>query len=57
MKVFGELVVDSQQLLMVTIATALLEIGYTIQVLYILFFFFLHFHLLTIYKMVLNIFY
>lgn len=56
MKVFGELVVDSQQLLMVTIATALLEIGYTIQVLYILFIF-LHFHLLTIYKMVLNIFY
>lgn len=30
--VFGELLVDSQQLLMVTIATALLEIGYTIQV-------------------------
>ncbi|KAL5062353.1 hypothetical protein RYX36_024090 [Vicia faba] len=30
--VFGELVVDSQQLLLVTIATALLEIGYRIQV-------------------------
>ncbi|GAU41724.1 hypothetical protein TSUD_349860 [Trifolium subterraneum] len=30
--VFGELLVDSQQLLMVTITTALLEIGYGIQV-------------------------
>ncbi|XP_061349831.1 uncharacterized protein LOC133295063 [Gastrolobium bilobum] len=30
--VFGELFVDSQQLLMVTIAAALLEIGYAIQV-------------------------
>ncbi|WJX86891.1 hypothetical protein P8452_69140 [Trifolium repens] len=30
--VFGELLVDSQQLLMVTVATALLEIGYGIQV-------------------------
>lgn len=30
--VFGELSVDSQQLLMVTIATSLLEIGYDIQV-------------------------
>jgi hypothetical protein len=32
LKVFGELLVDSQQLLMVTVATALLEIGYGIQV-------------------------
>lgn len=30
---FGELLVDSHQLLMVTVATALQEIGYEIQVL------------------------
>ncbi|KAK7278299.1 hypothetical protein RJT34_23325 [Clitoria ternatea] len=32
LKVFGELLFDSQHLLMVTIAAALLEIGYEIQV-------------------------
>lgn len=32
LKVFGELLVDSQQLLMVTVATALSEMGYEIQV-------------------------
>lgn len=36
LKVFGELLVDSQQLLMVTVATALLEIGYDVQVLRLL---------------------
>lgn len=46
MKVFGELSVDSQQLLMVTIATSLLEIGYEVQVNYILV---LHFGLNNIY--------
>jgi len=46
LKVFGELSVDSQQLLMVTIATSLLEIGYEIQVTYI---HFLHFSLNIIY--------
>ena len=33
LKVFGELLVDSQQLLMVTVGSALQEIGYEIQVL------------------------
>lgn len=31
-KVFPDLLVDPQQLLMVTVASALLEMGYTIQV-------------------------
>lgn len=36
---FGELLVDSHQLLMVTVATALQEIGYEIQVLHLQFVF------------------
>lgn len=37
-KLFGELLVDSQQLLLVTISSALMEIGYMIQVFHLHFF-------------------
>lgn len=37
-KISGELLVDSQQLLLVTVASVLLEFGYTIQVMHLQFF-------------------
>lgn len=43
-KVFADLLVDSQKLLMVTVAAALQEIGYEIQVVFFASFYFLFFY-------------